>query len=711
MLFNPASYFQTSTIETSTMNAYSLLPQSSIQVGSFYIWGNASAIEYNQGTNCLQTAPESNLLVLNDMKIIGEGTATGPITRRVAINEDLMGSDFTATLGVNNTIAAGAITTNAFLSIDTYGAQGVVVSTMYGYGGSTIELYSGYGSIYLSSGVISTTRGKFFLNEDESYDERFNTVQPYRSTLQFNSTLFVNREISSVGINTQPNFTLDVPNVLTGGITYVGPSSVLTQINISKSFSTQVYAFMNSNATYSNMIFSSNLTTWNNPEPLFYPIYGSGIVDQTYLGSYSIGLSRQTTTLLYGLPLYGEQYLTEYFFGTRTYPTGGIYSLLSIYIQFAGIRQSQTLTFASSNLPTTLRAMASDGYRYVVTGTFAPGEYNSWFFGSAEAMSSEPYSPAVNFSPVYTGVLFSPVSGRSNGGYSMVYGGLRAPIWMVVGCGSDSSAYTSPDGLNWSAITPGYDEMRSVISLDLPEVDTPIFLTTGGTISGSNIVNGGVLQTNDLGTTWSTISATLFTGSGIALATNGSQIVVGGEDTGGNTLYSCSIRNGSLSDWSVCTGDLFSQRTNAIVWTGSNWVAGGNSGIRQSYDGITWFNPTTLTNEIFGLGYTSNAATSATIGTSFSNMLNFQDSPDLQCQRLFSAATISYYSNSIMNLNNACILDEAHNIVVPGVVTKASPLAGTSFTSTFYAVDAYISSFVSTNKLAVGTYYAGVQSV
>ena len=711
MLFNSASYFKTSTIETSTMFAYSLLPQSSLQVGSFYIWGNAAGIEYNQGTNCLQTAPESNLLVINDVKIIGEGTMTGPgpLVRRVAINEDLLTSDFTATLGVNNTIAAEAITTNAFLSIDTYSAKALVASTIYGYGGSTIELYSGYGTLYLSSGVISTTRGKFFLQEGDTYDERFNIVQPYQSTLQFNSTLFVNRGISSVGINTQPNFTLDVPTVLTGGITYAGPSSLLTQVNISKSFSTQVYAFMNSNATFSNTIFSSNLVTWQNPEPLFYPIYGS-IVDQTFVGSFTTGLSRQATSFYFTSPVFPEENQTEYFFGTRTYPQGGVYGLITTYFRYAGVTQGFSLIFPGSNCPTTIRTMASDGYRFVFTGTYAPGENNYDMFGYAEAPAEDPYSPALTFSFNNIG-LFSPVNNRSNGGYSMVYGGLRAPLWMVVGCGSNSSAYKSSDGLNWTSMTTGYDEMRSVISLELPEVGTPIFLTTGGIFSGPVLRNGGVLQTNDLGTTWSTITDILFTGTGLALATNGSRVVVGGEDVFGNTLYSCSIRNGSLSEWTLCTGTLFPQRANAVLWTGSNWVAGGDTGIRKSYDGIDWFNPTTLTSEIFGLGYTSNAALSATIGTSISNMLNFQDSPDLQCQRLLSVATISYYSNALLNLNNACILDEAHNIVVPGPLSKPSPLSGTTFTSTFYAPTAYISSILSTNRVSLGTYSLGVQSV
>lgn len=711
IMFNSASFLQTSTIETSTMNAYSLLPQSSIQIGSFFIWGNAAAIEYSQGTNCLQTDPGSNLLVLNDVKIIGEGMASGPPlpSRRVAINEDTLGSDFTATLGVNNTIAAEAITTNAFLSIDTYTAQTLIASTIYGFGGSTIELYSGYGTLYLSSGSISTTRGKFFLQEGEPYDERFNTVQPFESTLQFNSTLFVNRGISSVGINTQPNFNLDVPAVLTGGITYAGPSSLLTQVNISKSFSTHVYAFMNSNATYSNTIFSSNLVTWQNPEPLFYPIYGS-VVDQTLVGSFTTGLSRQATSFYFTTPGFPEEYLTEYFFGTRTYPQGGVYGLLTTYLRYTGVTQGFPLTYPSSNGPTTIRTMASDGYRVVFTGTYAPGEVNSYMFGSGEPPTSDPLSPVISFTPTNAG-LFSPVDGRSNGGYSMVYGGLRAPIWMVVGCGSNSSAYTSPDGLNWTGITTGYDEMRAVISFELPEVSTPIFLTTGGIFSGPVLRNGGVLQTNDLGTTWSTITDILFTGPGLSLATNGSRVVVGGADEFGNTLYSCSIRNGSLSEWSLCAGELFPFRANSVLWTGSNWVAGGDTGIRESYDGITWFNPTTLNTEIFGLGYTSNAAFSASIGTSMSNSLHFQDSPDLQCQRLLSVATISYYSNAVLNLNNACILDEAKNVVVPGPITKPSPLSGTTFTSTFYATSGYISSILSTNRIAIGTYTLGVQSV
>ena len=92
-------------------------------------------------------------------------------------------------------------------------------------------------------------------------------------------------------------------------------------------------------------------------------------------------------------------------------------------------------------------------------------------------------------------------------------------------------------------------------------------------------------------------------------------------------------------------------------------------------------------------------------------LLLFQDSPNLQCQRLLPVPTISYYSNGILNLNNACIMDEAANIIALGAINAPSPLPTGRYESTFYASDGYISSFLSTSALTLGAYRLGIQSV
>lgn len=697
------SHLKASTLQTSTLtNIGSIYAQSSITIGSFNIRGNASAIEYNLGYNVLQTSPAASLLVLNDVDIYGDTTET--IQRRVAINQDYIPSlPFSTTLGVYTSLAVNSLQTDLFLYVDTYNARKVIASTLYGYGADPLILdtskvtykYTGVGNTYVSSGKITLNGGQFFQGEQEILNPRENSVQPRQSTLQFQSTLFVNRQNSRVGINTaQPMFDLDVKRVLNTMNMYGGVSSIVkNQITVTPLLSTQFYAFINSNTTYSNVVYSENLINWSNSKNL----YTSQPIN--YGAYFSPGLSRSSFSDVF----FPENQLPEAFLGTETVSFGesnqfwATISLPTYSFGNYGYYQA-TLQYTVNNPPDTMRSIATDGYTYVAVATANSSSniYGSKFWYSQTNNMS-------NWNDISDSNLFPPW-GRSNGGYSIVYGGMKTPIWIAVGAGSNVSAYKSSNVTDWLPLTTNVDELRAIITYSIP---TTVFLATGGYLSNGLIVDGLVITSSNAGSIWTNVSPYLFSGSGTSLATDGAKVVVGGEDTSGNTLWYSYINESNTYTWTKCQGSLFSSRTNSVIWNGLTWTAGGNSGLLESSDGITWIvRSTPFASEVYSIGYTSNAA--ITIGVGSSNLF-FQESPYLACQSLISAATISMYPSSLLNLNNACILDSKQNILVPGLFTTV--MLSTSYTSTFYTPTAYISSLLSTNQVQVGGYYLGIDSV
>jgi hypothetical protein len=252
--------------------------------------------------------------------------------------------------------------------------------------------------------------------------------------------------------------------------------------------------------------------------------------------------------------------------------------------------------------------------------------------------------------------------------------------------------------------------LRDILTYKTPVTGTRVFLATGGFLSGTSIVDGLLILSSNAGVTWTYASPPLFTGSGLSLATDGVKVVVGGESSYGSTIWYAYLNESNVYTWTPCEGSLFSQKANSVIYTGSNWLAGGLTGLRQSDDGITWYQPSSsIPTEVYNLGFTSNAAT--TISLSNEQSLAIQDSPYLAIQNSLSIATISYYTSSILNINNACILDSRANLIVPGVLTTVSPLQSTSFTSTFYAMSAYISSMLSTNRVVIGGSYFGISTL
>jgi hypothetical protein len=720
----------TSTILTSSLAAASLFVRSTLRVGSILFNGNAALNSIVvSGINVFQSAPEYNALFVNGVNYIGEGTGT--ISRRMYINGDVQfftgNGNYTETLSVWRTLAVSEFGGSDFQNFNSYSAKTIIASTIYGYDGAAnsnfTKMFTGIGSITLPSGSISTTSGKFFIGEADVNDDRFNIIQPVQSTLQFNNTMFVNREIQAVGINIEnPTFTLDAERISVYGETQVGEGAIQNQINVRPIFSTVCYAFVEESGTYSNILYSSNLTNWSN-----YTVAGltTQSFDPTFTNYYTTGISR-TTPVTGQVKTFQEFDNIQFFMGSTPAPFGGNQGIIangpetvfgnSDFFSYSFIGACDTIQSIAllSNLP--FDASYFGAYPLYAGGTYSPDRNSLVFLNQLYTFSGN------NLWNIVFSVAFVPW-GRSNGIYTMAVGGSgkQGPILLVGGAGCNTTLYAcqpdpfDPTNLLASDLTFNvpYQEIRSILPIQLSNA-TSCFLGTGGYISGNDIINGGVTYQSEENITnlWNYTSP-IFTGSGLTLATDGKRIVLGGEDSGGNTLYYHNIESSNFSNWTLCSGSRFSQRTNTVLWTGSSWIAAGDSGIRTSQDGITWTNPApSLTVEVLNIAFASNAPTAIATGASaLCNAMYFLDSPDLQCSRFLTEPTISFYSSSVLSLNNACVLDSAKNIIMPGILTNPSPLSGTQFTSTLYANEAFVSTTFTTNQIKVGGYYLAFQTI
>ena len=209
-------YVETSSLFVSSFMTDLFGAKSTLTVGQFAMYGNA----FNNprlSTNFI-AAPTSvsNLLYLNNLALYGD--TAGVITKQAIVNSTFLTlANNTYTLAVGKTLRVDAIDSPVFaFPIDTYRADVLVLSA-----------FSSQ-NLYVSSGSIGISSGSLFIPENYTIQTRStNTIQPSQSTLSFNSTLFVVRNLNRVGINTVPFYTLDVATTA-----YVPQSVIALQSSI-----------------------------------------------------------------------------------------------------------------------------------------------------------------------------------------------------------------------------------------------------------------------------------------------------------------------------------------------------------------------------------------------------------------------------------------------------------------------------------------------
>lgn len=640
---------------TSTLNTGAFIPTSTLQIGDLAIYGNllnslpsfmpasvfpSVSTPYIVGVRKANNSgafPTPNDLYLRTMQNIrlntlvaaGDGLGDATLQYRGGIlnyekipNFQALNSFLTPmNLAVGDTLRVDRLLGQNIEFKEFRGNElvlnGETATSVFVNGDTTsVALYNS-GPTYVSSGYIGVGNSLSFVPDSATFVLRStNTIQTDLSTLQFNSTLFVDRQRLAVGINTKPFYTLDV-----NGTAYA-PSSVTTYFStiIQNQLTVQqkdngYWLGVGAPAPESNLRYSTDGISWSNIS----------------MNSGSFDLN-QVTFL-------------------RLATNGGILTISDNYATGASL---------------------SPGKRWVAAGTyFGNTGYLAYTGGDGEPFGNQWNTANFNFVPLkripiqYTSAQFNgeywlgtvinyvdqeflnnPTTtlirstdgitwdfmtaggfqaNTTGGYYSNYYVGGRGcawngSMWVAVGLGNGSgnSILYSADGSNWSNATNGFATQEFYPYYYNGGYDVVWtgrkWVAVGQTYNTFGDINTGILYSTD-GNTWFEPSTVTNAGPLVAIGWNGSRLVAGGSfglyysDTHGESWDTCS---GATQIMGVYYGDI---AYGSIVWNGSYWLASGYNGVSKSTDGINW-TATGYTNPTYGLAYNSNACPSLAIGTS-----------------------------------------------------------------------------------------------
>lgn len=640
----------TSTLFTSTLVTTGFIPTSTFQINEFQIFGNPSPSDYatsgmlglylstpyiagyaGNGTSNM-FLDSDNQIRLNTLIALGNNLGIDTYSngflgmRGAVLNYDKI-------QGIESENYLYNLVIGDTLRVDSLPGQIVVFSE---FRASTLVLEGEYypfdveappipvafwnvGSTYVSSGRISLSNLAFIPDGDSPLlYQGSNTIQTQASTLIFNSTLYVNKETSAVGIRTNPYYTLDVKHTtrVTSNI-YLNTSTFI-QNNIA--FPTpSLDLWMALSSEYPNLRYTlDGGTTWQQTLMTgdafvdsypFYSIATDGGYNNVDSSKLYPELTRQTTWVTTGsnFTIYyttknpienGTWSLAEIFFNLSDRITsipsyydvkynGDYWIAVGSYSNILGLTNTPKITILRSELGTQWSNITSGGFQTASTSNYFTVEY----IGGR-------------------GVAWNGLSWVAVGQGSNTYSGSNSGSNIII----NNSILTSADGLNWTNSGSGYGFTENVYYLQY----------SGGfdvTWTGENWVavgytgGTGILYSSN-GSNWSesgngfelTVGEILVPGWGLAVDWNGTRLVAAGwGDT--HMLYS---DNYGIS-WTSCIGDIFGFNSD-VKWNGSYWFASGSNGITKSLDGITWIS--TISNPTYGIAYNSNASPSLTVGTS-----------------------------------------------------------------------------------------------
>ncbi len=219
-----SSAFLSSGISHASTNLFSTL-----QVNTMNIWGNAYD-ETVPSSNIIVAFDSQRALILNNMYI--QKPYLPQLPAFVTINPtkirpgDIYPDIFQPGLEVGNTLRYTemvGIPADSLIFND-FRAENLFVQHL----GSNTFPTNLSNTMYISSGLIRASSTSFFIDQNTSYIQfSTNIIQPLFSTLVFNSTLFLERDTQRVGINQQPNATLDTRTIRLQGNVQVISSLII----------------------------------------------------------------------------------------------------------------------------------------------------------------------------------------------------------------------------------------------------------------------------------------------------------------------------------------------------------------------------------------------------------------------------------------------------------------------------------------------------
>lgn len=704
---------ETQSLILSSMTADLFASQSTLTVGTFSIFGNASV---NPNTSSLYFATpttEQNLLVIGNASVFGNGSGT--VKKQMIVNSNFL-PNFTTTnytLGVGGTMRVTGISSPNFVfPFDTYRADVLVAGK-----------FVSTGSLELATGTMGLSTGTFFISESDVVQVRStNIIQPFVSTLQFNSTLFVNRIDQRVGVNTRPFYTLDVNSVAyaSQSVTTLTSTLVQNQIQVRQTLSTFWFAtnlFFGGGSGWSNLLWSSDGETWTN-----------------YSGTYTNGAGNiSLNSIAYdgGKQYFGSGLTTSNMWvavGQEGIP-GGTGKIVSV-VDLGGTLTADLATIASPiGTRQAFTGVAYNGSIWLATCPITGGNANDSIVLSTDGKTW------LNSFEMQAGMTSGYVFQGGARGVAWNANGIQ---WVAVGIGDGSDPTTtigvSYDGSNWAPARSGGFTGTSP-SGGFGVVWTGCnWVATG---DGGFGPGGYSFLTSPDGWVWTPRVGYGFLnpkGWGTAIAWNGYRLVAVGT-AGFPFVQSIQYSDDYGATWSVASGDLFENSGDqgySVNWNGNYWLATGVQGFRKSYDGKTWFQPLTAVGfPITSASWTSNSIPSMGIGSStltileddaplpppeyqppspilrsklaFKEQLQFLNDPGYGFD-LRDATPYVAYTSSLLNINTLKI-NEGNNVGTLPFLTL--------FTSSFVQQGTtLVSGFLSTTATFYqGGYYLDLQNV
>jgi hypothetical protein len=631
---------------------------STLQVGNFYMFGDTDNTFSNIQSNAIFTniSNYTNTLFVNGL----QSYFVLPLTKKAYVNQANPNYDSPFTLEVNGTAIVRGIESPGYtLSISSLSCRTAIISSMN---------IPQEGPIYIESGAIGPSSGTFFIGQQESNINLYtNIIQTYESTLRFNSTLFVNHKKKKVGILTDPTYTLDVSGVIyNDSVTRFGKVNISDVLQERQQVSTiWVGTGLALPGVSSNVRYSYDGENWESPINI--PNM-STMNTAAYNGSLWIGAGNATASnsmIQYSSNLTQWNTTTGDLF-TPDYPVQKVAWNGSIWVAVGKTESLETRTIAWSATGT--------NWNYATTGGFVAGV-----------------------------------------GYDV---GWNGSLWVAVGSGNsaENSMLFSADALNWSNAISGGLNSRCVVWADRLWVagctvqiyEDEIYLVVNLSLDGKNWTTSSYYFAN-----------TFLRPNGIAYG-NGICVLVTTNIIAEFYPYTETIfySKDFGTTWTMGQGILFQENGRTVAWNGSYWIAGGDDGVRKSYDGITWFNPATAPGyPFYGLGYSSNTmpfinlASPSTSFTSPETSLKFYNDPLPGVLNQTPLSVISVGSNG-MSFNNSFFMDSNQNVTVPYAMTPYQQSLN-NYRSSFVLLSGVgrFSTLLSSPQVRVGGLYLGTQTV